>query len=121
TPEPRIRAFREVFRCGRYIDAYGLTESMSGDTFMEPGREIEKIGSTGRPTPHVELCIVDAEGRPVPAGTEGEICLRGPKITRGYWRDPAQTAASFFGDWFRTGDVGLVDDEGFLYLTDRLK
>jgi len=52
-------------------------------------------------------------------GATGEICLRGPKITRGYWKDPEKTKASFFDDWFRTGDVGQLDAEGFLYLTDR--
>ena len=54
TPEKRIREFSSLFKNARYIDAYGLTESCGGDTFMEPGREFEKIGSVGRPTPHVE-------------------------------------------------------------------
>lgn len=121
TPENRIREFSNYFKNARYIDAYGLTESCSGDTFMEAGREIEKIGSTGRATPHVEIDIRDDEGASLPAGVDGEICLRGPKIFSGYWNDAKKTAESFFGDWFRTGDIGHLDEEGFLYLTDRKK
>jgi len=121
TPEQRIREFSSLFRHGRYIDAYGLTESCSGDTLMEAGMEITKIGSTGRAVPHVEVEIRDDAGRTLPAGETGEICLHGPKITPGYWRDEAKTAASFFGDWFRTGDIGMLDADGFLTLTDRKK
>ena len=121
TPEGRIRAFSDFFQAARYIDAYGLTETVGGDTFMEAGREIEKIGSTGRAIAHVEIEIRDDRGNRLPPGEDGEICLRGPKITRGYWRDPDKTAAAFFGDWFRSGDVGHLDADGFLYLTDRKK
>jgi fatty-acyl-CoA synthase len=98
-----------------------MTETLSGDTLMEAGREIEKIGSVGRALAHVEVEIRDADGRAVAPGISGEICLRGPKITRGYWRAPEKTRDSFLGEWLRSGDVGHLDAEGFLYLTDRRK
>ncbi|MDX1431937.1 MAG: AMP-binding protein [Gammaproteobacteria bacterium] len=121
TPEQRIREFGRVFPRARYVDAYGMTETVSGDTLMEAGREIEKIGSTGRALAHVEIRIADDVGRSLASGNEGEILIRGPKVTRGYWRDAERTAESFHGDWLRSGDVGYLDDEGFLYLTDRKK
>jgi fatty-acyl-CoA synthase len=121
TPEARIRAFSEFFKNARYIDAYGLTETCGGDTFMEAGREIEKIGSTGRAIAHVEIEIRDDRGNRLAPGENGEICLRGPKVTQGYWKDSEKTASAFFGEWFRSGDIGYLDEDGFLYLTDRKK
>ncbi len=63
----------------------------------------------------------DEEGRPVPAGERGEIVLRGPKVCKGYWRDPDATARAFAGGWFHTGDIGVRDDDGYLFIVDRLK
>jgi len=121
TPEQRIREFAGVFPHARYIDAYGMTETVSGDTMMEAGFEIEKIGSTGRALAHVEIAILDDEGALLPPGAEGEIGIRGAKVTKGYWRDEAATARAFHDGWLRSGDVGHLDADGFLYLTDRKK
>jgi len=121
TPESRIRDFTRVFTHGRFVDGFGMTETCSGDTLMEPGMELIKIGSTGRALAHVEIMIADGDGNALPPNTLGEICIRGPKVTKGYWNAPEKTVESFFGDWLRSGDLGYLDEDGFLFLTDRSK
>ena len=121
TPEGRVRAFDAFFTQARYADGYGMTETNAFDTVMPPGMEIAKIGSAGAATAHTDVAILDDDGNPLPAGAEGEICMRGEKITKGYWNDPEKTAATFHGDWLRSGDVGYLDADGFLYITDRKK
>ena len=80
-----------------------------------------RLSSCGRPTPWVHLALLDAEGNPVPAGEPGEICVRGPLVMKGYKDMPEQTAEAFAGGWLHTGDVGKLDDEGYLYIVDRTK
>jgi acyl-CoA synthetase (AMP-forming)/AMP-acid ligase II len=120
-PIPLIERIQRTFPSAWFADAYGLTETVSGDTFLDRDSTITKLGSVGRPCLHLELDIWDEQGRSVPAGERGEIVLRGPKVFTGYWRDPAATAKAFEGGWFHTGDIGVRDDDGYLFIVDRLK
>jgi acyl-CoA synthetase (AMP-forming)/AMP-acid ligase II len=120
-PIPLIERIRRTFPSAWFADAYGLTETVSGDTFLDRDSILTKLGSVGRPCLHLEVELWDDDGRPVPTGAPGEIVLRGPKVFKGYWRDPDATARAFAGDWFHTGDVGVRDDDGYLYIVDRLK
>jgi long-chain acyl-CoA synthetase len=103
--------------------AYGLTESASVATSNTGDDYRTHPDSVGRPAPTVEIEVVDPDDKPVPVGETGEIWLRGPTIMRrGYWNRPDATAEAITPDgWFRSGDIGRFDDEGFLYLVDRQK
>ena len=79
------------------------------------------MGSVGRPCQYLEVDIWDEQGASLPPGERGEVVLRGPKVFKGYWRDPDATGAAFAGGWFHTGDIGCRDDDGYLYIVDRLK
>jgi len=120
-PVPLIERIQRTFPSAWFADAYGLTETVSGDTFLDRESLVTKLGSVGRPCLHLELNVWDEHGRSVPPGERGEVVLRGPKVFAGYWRDPDATAAAFAGGWFHTGDVGVRDDDGYLYIVDRLK
>jgi acyl-CoA synthetase (AMP-forming)/AMP-acid ligase II len=120
-PIPFIERLRKVFPSAWFADAYGLTETVSGDTFLDRESTLSKLGSVGRPCQYLELDIWDEHGARLPAGERGEVVLRGPKVFKGYWRDPPATAKAFAGGWFHTGDIGVRDDDGYLYIVDRLK
>jgi fatty-acyl-CoA synthase len=120
-PIPLIERIQRTFPSAWFADAYGLTETVSGDTFLDRDSMISKLGSVGRPCLYLELDIWDEQGRSLPAGASGEIVLRGPKVFAGYWRDPEATAAAFAGGWFHTGDIGVRDEDGYLFIVDRLK
>lgn len=120
-PIPLIERIQRTFPSAWFADAYGLTETVSGDTFLDRNSVIAKIGSVGRPCLHLEVDIWDADGNSLPAGESGEVVMRGPKVFKGYWRDPQATAAAFAGGWFHTGDIGVRDEDGYLFIVDRVK
>jgi acyl-CoA synthetase (AMP-forming)/AMP-acid ligase II len=121
----------DLFGC-EYVQTYGLTETSPFVTMsllpphlraLPPAEQRRYAARTGRPLPGVDVRVVDDEGRPVPCDdrTVGEILVRGPTVTPGYWRKPAETAAAFVDGWLRTGDLAVVDGEGFLQIVDRRK
>ncbi|HJR25030.1 MAG TPA: long-chain fatty acid--CoA ligase [Acidimicrobiales bacterium] len=120
-PVPLIERIQRTFPSAWFADAYGLTETVSGDTFLDRDSLVSKLGSVGRPCLHLELDVWDDQGRSVKPGERGEIVLRGPKVFQGYWNDPDATATAFEGGWFHTGDVGQRDEDGYLWIVDRLK
>src|SRR5208282_180011 len=120
-PEARLKQVLELFPGLWFADAYGLTETVSSDTFMPYEYMHAKIGSVGKPLPHVRVRVIDDAGNDAPADAIGEIAVRGPKVFAGYWRDEEATAQCFQDGWFRTGDMGRLDSDGFLYVEDRKK
>jgi long-chain acyl-CoA synthetase len=112
-----LSAFRERFGVEIW-EGYGLTETSPALTTTAVGG-VAKPGSVGRPLPGVELRLVDEEGSDVEAGDPGEIVVRGPNVFSGYWNQPEATEAAFRDGWFRTGDVGVIDDDGDLFIVDR--
>jgi fatty-acyl-CoA synthase len=120
-PVPLVERIRTAFPGAWFADAYGLTETVAGDTFNDAGHVLSKVGSVGRPVVHLRIRIVDDQGSEVPAGQLGEITLSGPKVFSGYWRDEEATAKALRDGWFHTGDLGRVDEDGYLYVEDRKK
>jgi long-chain acyl-CoA synthetase len=103
------------------IQAYGLTETSPAAT-INPLYASEFNGSIGLPIPSTEISVRDDSGTEADIGAIGEICIRGPQVTKGYWQRPDESAAAFYPDgYLRTGDVGYVDPKGFVYLVDRKK
>ena len=102
------------------IEGFGMTESSPVATINPPLTEYS--GSIGLPAPSTEMCIQDDNGKILPQGEVGEICIRGPQVMKGYWQRPEETAKVIDHDgWLRTGDIGRMDDKGFFFIVDRKK
>jgi len=107
---------------GAVCEAYGLSECTMCATANPPSRKDIKPGSVGLPIFDTEVKIADVlTGEELPPGQEGEVCIRGPQVMVGYWNKPEETAKVLVDGWLYTGDIGRIDEHGFVYITDRKK
>jgi acyl-CoA synthetase (AMP-forming)/AMP-acid ligase II len=125
--EATLRRALAAFQCD-FLQGYGMTETTAAVTYLMPqdhrralAGEPRLLGSAGRPLLGTEVRIVDPGDRPLPPGRIGEIVARGPQLMRGYWNREAESAEALRGGWMHTGDAGVLDEEGFLYIQDRVK
>jgi acyl-CoA synthetase (AMP-forming)/AMP-acid ligase II len=118
-PPPVMAELEATFGCP-VIESYGMTEAAHQMTSNPLPPRPRRAGSVG-PAAGPEVAVLDESGRPLPAGTPGEVAIRGPNVTAGYVANPAANAAAFTDGWFRTGDQGVLDAEGYLTITGRLK
>jgi long-chain acyl-CoA synthetase len=120
-PPELVKRVSSSFRQGRPSIGYGMTETNAYGP-QNSGTDYESHPtSTGRATPILEISVRDDDGSPMPVGSRGEIGFKGPHLIRGFWNRPDATAEAIVDGWLRTGDIGRVDDEGFVYVEDRAK
>jgi acyl-CoA synthetase (AMP-forming)/AMP-acid ligase II len=122
-PPSLLYRIRDSLGFAHIVTGYGLTESCAIVSMCRYDDPLETVATTcGRPLPGLSVIVVDAQGEPVPAGTEGEVLVRGYTVMKGYFGDHAETAATIDDDgWLHTGDIGLLDTGGRLRITDRIK
>ncbi len=118
-PVEVMKAFDEKFQVN-ILEGYGLSETSPVASFSRIDRE-RKPGSVGLPVWGVDIRIVDEEDDDVPQGELGEIVIRGHNVMKGYYKKPEATAAAFRNGWFHTGDIGRFDEDGYIYIVDRVK
>jgi acyl-CoA synthetase (AMP-forming)/AMP-acid ligase II len=118
-PEPLIEAYAKL---GIEIhQIYGLTESCGPACLIDPDHALKKIGSTGKAFFHTDIRVVNETGGDCATGEPGEVWVRGPHVMLGYWNRPEATAETIVDGWLRTGDVAVMDAEGYIYIQDRIK
>jgi long-chain acyl-CoA synthetase len=120
-PEPTIRRFAAAVPHLQMCNAYGATETTSPATIMPPGAGLAHADSIGKVVSCGDIRVCDDNGHEAPPGVQGELWIAGPMIVPGYWRNDAATAASFQDGYWKSGDIGSVDAEGFVRIADRKK
>ena len=118
-PVEIVEPFERKFG-GKLMEGYGLTEA-SPVVSAHRLSGVRKLGSVGQPIPGVRVSIQDDDDRMLPAGETGEVCVMGPNVMLGYYRNPEETARTIRGGWLHTGDMGRLDEDGFLYIVERKK
>ncbi len=118
---PQMYEFIEREWDARVVGGYGQTEICGFATFIDYPDMLEHPRSIGWTLPHVQMTVLDPEGNHLPPGEEGELCLRGPSVMLGYWRNPEASEAALGHGWLRTGDLGTMDERGLGYLLGRAK
>jgi long-chain acyl-CoA synthetase len=120
-PPELVRRIEAMFPGKTPSNGYGLTETSSVTTMNAGVDYIERPTSVGVPVPVCDVKVVSEEGADLPAGSVGELWIKGPNVVKGYWNKPEATAATFSDGWLHSGDVARVDEEGFVYIVDRAK